>query len=246
MIWRYNETTHIFEISNDLGVSYIVAPLNASILNEGLVNQDRLGSGHIAFGASKFLREDQTWQNVATEAFPVGAVFIGVVSTNPNTLLGYGTWSAFGTGRVLVGIDGADPSFTPVEATGGAKTHNHTGPSHTHTGPSHTHTYTDVVNHTHTISITDPGHTHTYGLTGWTTAGQAGSSEAGNFSTPTVNTGSNTTGITASSANPAGGVATGTTAASGTGATGASGTGNTSSDSNLMPYIVVYFWKRTA
>ena len=35
-------------------------------------------------------------------AFPVGSVFLAVVSTNPATLLGYGTWSAFGAGRLLV------------------------------------------------------------------------------------------------------------------------------------------------
>jgi len=55
-------------------------------------------------------------------AFPVGSVFIAVVATNPATLLGYGTWAAFGTGRVLVGIDSGDADFDTVEETGGAKT----------------------------------------------------------------------------------------------------------------------------
>lgn len=54
--------------------------------------------------------------------FPVGAVFISVVSTSPGTLLGYGTWSAFATGRVLVGIDAGQTEFDVVEETGGAKT----------------------------------------------------------------------------------------------------------------------------
>jgi len=56
------------------------------------------------------------------EAFPVGSVFISVVSTNPATLLGYGTWTAFGAGRVLVGLDSVDTDFDIVEETGGAKT----------------------------------------------------------------------------------------------------------------------------
>lgn len=70
------------------------------------------------------------------EAFPVGSVFIAVVSTNPATLLGYGTWAAFGAGRVLVGLDAADPDFDTVEEIGGAKTHTLTEaeiPAHTHT-----------------------------------------------------------------------------------------------------------------
>jgi microcystin-dependent protein len=66
----------------------------------------------------------------------VGAVFIAVVSTNPATLLGYGTWSAFAAGRMLIGVDAGQTEFDTVEETGGAKTHTLTEaqmPSHTHT-----------------------------------------------------------------------------------------------------------------
>ena len=35
--------------------------------------------------------------------FPIGAIYTATVSTNPVTLLGFGTWSAFGSGRVLIG-----------------------------------------------------------------------------------------------------------------------------------------------
>lgn len=68
-------------------------------------------------------------------AWPVGSIFISVVNTNPNILLGYGTWVAFATGRTLVGIDAGQTEFDTVEETGGAKTHTLTSgemPAHTH------------------------------------------------------------------------------------------------------------------
>jgi len=56
------------------------------------------------------------------EAFPIGSIFTSVVATNPNILLGYGTWVAFGAGKVLIGLDPADTDFDTTEKTGGAKT----------------------------------------------------------------------------------------------------------------------------
>lgn len=76
-------------------------------------------------------------------AWPVGSVFISVVSTNPGTLLGFGTWAAFAAGRVLVGVDAGQVEFDTVEKTGGSKTHTLTVqemPSHTHVQDAHTHT----------------------------------------------------------------------------------------------------------
>lgn len=68
---------------------------------------------------------------IVAASWPIGSVFIGVVSTNPGTLLGIGTWTAFGAGRVLVGFNAADSDFNTVEGTGGSKTvdlsHSHGG-----------------------------------------------------------------------------------------------------------------------
>ena len=80
------------------------------------------------------------------DAWPIGSVFIAVVSTSPATLLGGGTWSAFGAGKMLVGRDAADTDFDTAEETGGAKTVTLTAaqsglPQHTHTQNAHTHNF---------------------------------------------------------------------------------------------------------
>lgn len=56
------------------------------------------------------------------QAWPVGSIFTSVVATDPSILLGYGTWAAFGAGRVLVGLDAGDADFDTVKETGGDKT----------------------------------------------------------------------------------------------------------------------------
>jgi hypothetical protein len=183
------------------------------------------------------------------EAFPVGAVFIAVVSTDPATLLGYGTWSAFGAGRVLVGRDSGDTDFDTAEETGGAKTKAisaHAGAAvgnHSFTQPTaageaaHTHTYTQVVNHVHVQSVNSAT---TGGLSGYAPDTSTNTSVASGYST----------------ANPTGGVASGTTAAGSShthtmsgGAVDAHSVTQPSGHSDLnvvQPYIVVYMWKRTA
>ena len=77
-----------------------------------------------------------TLSAVLSAVYPVGSVYISVVSTSPATLFGFGTWSAFATGRTLVGIDTGQTEFDVVEETGGSKTHTLTiaeMPSHQHT-----------------------------------------------------------------------------------------------------------------
>jgi hypothetical protein len=85
---------------------------------------------------------------VKSALYPVGSIYTNSsVSTNPGTLLGFGTWTAFGAGRVMVGLDASDSLFDTAEETGGSKN-------------------SVVVSHTHTATVTDPGHTHQYKQTG--------------------------------------------------------------------------------
>lgn len=59
---------------------------------------------------------------LAKEAFPINSVYVSISPTNPNAILGYGTWTQFGAGRVLVGVDPLDTDFDTVEEIGGSKT----------------------------------------------------------------------------------------------------------------------------
>lgn len=66
--------------------------------------------------------------------YPVGSIYMSVKNTNPSTYFG-GTWVAWGTGRVPVGVNTNDTNFATVEKTGGASTVTLTTaqiPSHTH------------------------------------------------------------------------------------------------------------------
>lgn len=63
-------------------------------------------------------------QAALAAVYPVGSIYSNATSsTNPATLLGFGTWAAFGAGKVMVGLDSGDTDFDTAEETGGAKTH---------------------------------------------------------------------------------------------------------------------------
>lgn len=65
---------------------------------------------------------------------PIGTIEINTTGVNPSTYLG-GTWVAWGSGRVPVGVDASDTDFSTAEKTGGEKTHTLTieeMPSHAH------------------------------------------------------------------------------------------------------------------
>jgi hypothetical protein len=77
---------------------------------------------------------------VKNELYPVGSIYTNATSSaNPGTLLGFGTWTAFGAGRVMVGLDAGNALFDTAEETGGSA---------------------DAITVSHTHTITDSGHVH--------------------------------------------------------------------------------------
>jgi hypothetical protein len=125
-------------------------------------------------------------------AWPVGSVFVAVVNTDPATLLGFGTWTAFGAGRVPVGFDAGQTEFDTLEETGGAK------------DVTLTAAQSGVPAHGH--GVTDPGHTHVQGVNSTATGGLSGYT-ADTSTNTRVNSGystsSATTGATVNNATPA-------------------------------------------
>jgi len=115
-------------------------------------------------------------QAALSALYPVGSIYTNAaVSTNPATLLGFGTWSAFGAGRVMVGLDAGNAAFDTAQETGGSAD-------------------AIVVSHSHTAtsSVTDPGHNHTIGFQNHTIDQNAGSSalvKQGTSNTSTASTG---------------------------------------------------------
>jgi hypothetical protein len=154
-------------------------------------------------------------------AYPVGSIYINAASTtNPATLLGFGTWTAFGAGRVLVGQDTGDSSFNTLQETGGSKD-------------------AIVVSHTHSFSATTSEnglHFHNYPKGG----GSDGPREAVAIDENVNSAYTSSTDINANRGTDERGNHTHTVSGT-TSSAGASGT-----NANLQPYIVVKMWKRTA
>ena len=66
---------------------------------------------------------DALWALMQQRTYPVGEIITTRRTGNPSTWLGFGTWTRYGQGRVLVGYDEGDASFNALDKTGGAKTH---------------------------------------------------------------------------------------------------------------------------
>lgn len=130
--------------------------------------------------------------------YPVGSIYINAASTsNPSTLMGFGTWVEFGAGRVMVGLNASDALFDTLEETGGSKdavlvSHNHTFSGsgttsgvgdHQHwagsigTGGTYGAWYSSGDSQTH---LTQPAgaHSHTFSYSGTTSTGGSSGTNA--------------------------------------------------------------------
>jgi hypothetical protein len=178
----------------------------------------------------------------AGEAFPVGALFLSIVSTNPGVLLGYGTWSQIAGGRFLIGqTGGAQP-----RDTGGAATHGHvvTQPN-AHAALTHTTAVADHAAHTHTVAGVVQ---HTHAVTGSNTVATSGTNFGRGSGTQATLTVPNPAGSVASpltSSNPSATLSHSVTPPGDHAAATHAGTA-VADGSSLPPYFTAYIWERTA
>jgi len=130
-----------------------------------------------------------TMANLAIEVgkllYPVGSLYYNSsVTTNPATLHGFGTWTAFGAGRVPVGYNASNALFDALEEVGGSA---------------------DAITVSHTHTVTDPGHNHNFDYAAQTYGIQGGGSSIDANRGPTVGTTATaTTGISIASAGSSG------------------------------------------
>lgn len=127
---------------------------------------------------------------VLSSIYPVGSVYTNATnSTNPGTLLGFGTWVAFGEGRVPVG-KASSGTFGTIGATGGAETVTLTA------------NQSGLRQHDH--GIYDPGHYHQQNVatTGGAGTGISGTSNIVGNTGSTQDTSTYGTGITINNQGP--------------------------------------------
>lgn len=158
---------------------------------------------------------------LALSVYPIGSIYLNATnSTNPATLLGFGTWVAFGAGRMPVGFDSTDTLFDTPEETGGSKDA---------VVVAHTHTANPITGTVQATSNDDDNRQFAVGFTSptgiFTVSGTRTTNAPDGYGD--VKTISNTT--LSLNATPT-----------------INNSGVTETNANLPPYIVVFMWKRTA
>jgi hypothetical protein len=211
-IW--NNSGHAITIYNSTVIG------NTSSVGTGITIADGVKTQVWSNGVNFYNIQAQSLAAVALSAiYPVGSIYTSTSATNPASTFGFGTWTAFGAGRVMIGVGTGGGATYAGGATGGSK--DAITVAHTHTFSATSGAMSANATHSHTSSYSGflqnlPGAGDTLSRGGSQGYRNVGSTEAANIAhTHSVS---------------------GTTES-----TGASGT-----DANLQPYIAVYMWERTA
>ena len=156
------------------------ADLNGSASESFSAATASSGTNTTQVATTAFVTSALTAATINALVYPVGSIYFNAaVSTNPATLLGFGTWVAYAQGRVPVG-KAASGTFDTLGEEQGAETHTLSVAQL----PAHTHSYDKQVTSTDALSIHDISRV-TGGNTGATT-GSTGSGDAHNNIQPSI------------------------------------------------------------
>lgn len=151
------------------------------------------------------------------QIYPVGAIYMSTVSTNPATLFKIGNWEALPAGRVLLaqGTSTWGVNYS-AGSTGGED--------------KHILTVSESAPHNHTGSATTSGSTHTHTLTMQASHGKSGNGGVPRFSDGDVWSSYKTQNLSAAGEHSH--------------AITINNSGGGQAHNNMQPYLSVYMWKR--
>lgn len=151
------------------------------------------------------------------QIYPIGAIYMSTVSTNPATLFKIGNWEALPAGRVLLaqGTSTWGVNYS-AGSTGGED--------------KHTLTVSESAPHNHTGSATTSGSTHTHALTMQASHGESGNGGVPRFSDGDIWSPYKTQNLSAAGEHSH--------------AITINNSGGGQAHNNMQPYLSVYMWKR--
>lgn len=151
------------------------------------------------------------------QIYPIGAIYMSTVSTNPATLFKIGNWEALPAGRVLLaqGTSTWGVNYS-AGSTGGED--------------KHTLTVSESAPHNHTGSATTSGSTHTHALTMRASHGKSGNGGVPRFSDGDMWSPYKTQNLSAAGEHSH--------------AITINNSGGGQAHNNMQPYLSVYMWKR--
>lgn len=171
------------------------------------------------------------------QVYPVGAIYLSTVSTNPRTLFGFGTWEHIEAGRFLLAQGGKYGNGSK----GGSETHTLTAsemPRHNHYSVTN-----QAGGHSHSGSTSRSGE-HSHNIVAWSSG--LGGGQRMIVVPVSKNTGDTRSDLNNYIANSGSHNHTMQLNQAGDHAHSIKDDGGSQPHNNMPPYLAVYIWKRTA